>query len=45
MKKVDPKTGAIYEIDKSLDIVKTVKTTSGKVEMLKNSTFNFSSIN
>lgn len=37
----DAKTGAKYSIDKKLDIVKTVKTTSNKLEELKTMRFEF----
>lgn len=38
----EKKTGAKYTIDKKLDMVKSVKTTSNKLEELKNLTFKFS---
>lgn len=40
-KLTDTKTGAQYSIDKKLDIVKTVKTTSNKLEELKTMSFEF----
>lgn len=40
-KLTDIKTGAEYTIDKKLDIVKTVKTTSNKLEELKTMRFEF----
>lgn len=40
-KLTDNKTGAQYSIDKKLDIVKTVKTTSNKLEELKTMDFQF----
>jgi hypothetical protein len=40
-KLTDTKTGAQYSIDKKLDNVKTVKTTSNKLEELKTMNFQF----
>ncbi|WP_264537391.1 hypothetical protein [Flavobacterium sp. N1736] len=40
-KLTDTKTGAKYSIDKKLDSVKTVKTTSNKLEELKTMNFQF----
>lgn len=37
----DAKTDAKYSIDKKFDIVKTVKTTSNKIEELKRMRFEF----
>lgn len=37
---IEPKTGAKYTIDKKLDKIKSVKTTSNKLEELKNLNFN-----
>jgi hypothetical protein len=40
-KLIDTKTGAQYSIDKKLDLVKTVKTASNKLEELKTMNFQF----
>ena len=38
---IEPKTGAKYTINKKLDKVKSVKTTSNKLEELRKLDFNF----